>query len=85
MACFDWRGRLPHEAAYVLAPFRGLAEKPPWRVNGWCADPARPGALEARVEPGGAVVRAEGLTGPHGRVEMTTAGGDPCVLVVPEL
>ena len=85
VGCFDWRGRLPHEAAYVLAPFRGLVDKPPWRVDGWCADPARPGVLEARLGPGDIAVRAEGLIGPHARVEMTTAGGDTCILVVQNL
>ena len=31
---FKWWGRMPHAAAYVLAPFKGLADAPPWDVSG---------------------------------------------------
>ncbi len=91
---FDWRGRLPHEMAYVLAPFVGVAEGPPRQVDGWCADPNAPGSLRASMPDGQVVVSAEGLAGgrsPSGdasplgasgriRVEMTSAWGAPCVL-----
>ena len=54
---FKWRGRIPHEAAYILLPFRGLAETAPWSVEGWCARAEEPGSFEARIRAQDASLR----------------------------
>lgn len=87
---FKWRGLIPHEAAYVLAPFRGVSEKPLFRVEGWCGDRARPGALDIRLEtaregmPGegrfAARLKADGLAGNEGVAELSVEGERAAVL-----
>ncbi|MBN1809441.1 MAG: heparinase II/III family protein [Planctomycetes bacterium] len=78
---FKWRGRLPHEAVYVLVPFRGVPSAAPIIVEGWCADRGKPGAFEARVCGTGMcpemTLRAEGLAGGCGDVVelLLRAGG----------
>jgi len=59
VALFRWRGRLPHLAAYVLVPFRGLRQTPHAEAEGT----AGPDGVTCRVSlPAGAVdVRLSGL------------------------
>lgn len=86
---FKWRGLIPHEAAYVLIPFRGVAETEPFRVEGWSCDRSRPGAFEARLvlEGGGGVeVSASGFSGQEGAnsvVRMNPPDGSEAVLEFP--
>lgn len=68
MVSFRWRGRLAHEAAYVLLPFDGLAEHAPYSVSGQCHDPDRPGFFSCQIGNSGraneslATVHATGLS-----------------------
>ena len=84
---FQHRAFLPHEAAYALLPFRGLADTAPWSVRGWCGSQNRAGAFEARITAHTAdlkarwkdemVVRGEGLHGGQGakaRVTLLVGG-----------
>ena len=59
---FRWRGRLPHECAYVLLPFAGVSQEQPFEVSGWCQDRARRGAFEAEI-----AARPDGRSGQAGR------------------
>ncbi|MCK6474745.1 MAG: hypothetical protein L6R28_23745 [Planctomycetes bacterium] len=73
---FFWRGPIPHECAYVMLPFDGIADEAPFAVTGQCAKVQ--GELEAKVTPRTAhamalwnapiVIKASGLLGDNPKV-----------------
>jgi hypothetical protein len=74
---FKWRGHIPHEAAYVLAPFRGIVETPPFEISGWCGNRTKPGEFEASFRDGQnrtCIVRAQGLAGKKAVVTLEVTG-----------
>lgn len=74
---FKWRGHIPHEAVYVLAPYKGIAETEPFDIGGWCGNPSKPGALEASIQSRNGelcIARAEGLAGNGATVTLDVPG-----------
>ena len=62
---------MPHEAAYIMAPFQGIYENPPFEVSGKCGDGNNAGTVEAKVfstdgKTAPVVIKAEGLAGGSG-------------------
>jgi len=73
---FKWRGHIPHEAVYVLAPFRGMLNLHLSKSLAG-AEIARSCEFEANIRDANGracVVRAKGLAGKKATVTLKVLG-----------